>query len=167
MPTYQWVYANPSYPPANPYPGTGNFYSCPPITLPVGAQMKRFLVRTANIQGVSTGNGYNNSGIWSVNWRVHFTAGAYGARDLFLSYRRIPAERVAVYDVAATERIYTSYLHAGDNEIGFNQKAIFGKAGGAANTIVCDCGVNMLAPGMTAGITNWYFSYQFGVLYYL
>jgi hypothetical protein len=167
MGTYQWVYAVPTRGPAVPYPGSGQFYSCPAIVVPAGAQIKRMLVRNVTCQAVATGNGYNAIGMYFVNYRVHFTAGQYGVRDIFLTNLAVPAQTTAVYDVAATERIYTTYLNGADRDLGWNQRTIFGKVGGASMTILCDAGLNCLAPALSNALVNFYFGYQFGILYYL
>lgn len=134
------------------------------IALPAGAQMKRFIIRQCFWQATNNGTGGNNAFDISIRWNVKFTAGANINRVIWQSYRHVPFTATIFTPISGSNTWWWS--GAGDNELGVDQKATYGKSTDPAASILCSYSV--LATRF-ASMSNLFgeFGFQFAVLYYL
>ena len=135
-----------------------------PLTLPAGAQMKRFLVKNASFQVTSHGTSQSNQFPWAVTWSVAWTVGPNAGRVIYSTVRDIPM--IAAFDTGNVVGVYKVFWHAGDLELGFNQKSTYGKASGVSETLQFTYGFRHDAPTDVTN-TNGRFTWQCFVLYYL
>lgn len=103
------------------------------LVVPAGGIVKRFLLRQVSITGYVQGFNYNSLTPLRMLMSVNIIAGEYAPRDIYLTHRRVPSDYVGLYDIV--DRNYTQYVNGGDLELGFNQRASYGTAGGPGMTI--------------------------------
>ena len=161
MSRYHWL--NTSYDQA--WPAGGGTLTNLDVVIPAHATMKRFVVRNTGIQGVGTGIGFDM--VVNLFWlcSIDIVAGQYSPRNLFGTQRAIPAQVVALYDTPTTQRVYTHYVNAGDNELGINEKASYGLTTGGTFTVRLATSIHKQAGALS--IISGRAQAEFKVLYYL
>ena|ERR1700741_95157 len=135
-----------------------------PASLPAGATLKRFMVRQAAFYAKNQSNSFNDTFGMYVNWTVHFTSGPNSGRTIYSTNRDIPVE--FGLNPGSISNVYSAIWHAGDNELGFNERCSYGLASGAAANLQCSYSI---VPSRFSTFTNLFgeFSFQFAALYYL
>lgn len=96
------------------------------IVLPEGAIVKRFMLRNTNFTTRRIEANYGNTPEIVVSQQVHFTDGVNTGRAIYTSTKIVPWTIVLVSpDIAQT---WYSFYQAADHELGFNQKASYGRS---------------------------------------
>lgn len=132
MPTSHWVFSSVDSSSVGPF-----FVRNLDVVIPAGATMKRFILKGTRLTGKHSLADFEKVNLIYQTSTVDVIAGQYNGRNLYRTTRSVPMEVAAVYDSATFERVYTSYYHAGDLELGFNVKCSFGTASGPGFTVRC------------------------------
>lgn len=132
--------------------------------LPPGAQMKRFLIRNCHFQAKNVGASQSSQFALAMAWTVQFTGGANTGRIIWQANRDIPLQ--TWINSGAISGVFGALWHAGDNELGVNQRAIYGKATDGGANLQFTFGVT---PDRFHDFTNLFgeWSWNYGILYYL
>lgn len=135
------------------------------VSLPAGATVKRFQLRSCNIAGYVSGldSSYQRVGVWSED--VSFTAGPNINRHIYTSTRVVPMTVSTFVNTGVPVHEY--YVNAGDNELAFNQRCSYGLASGGAATLTFTGRYIPQYIGSLSGTLLGNFQYTFAVLYYL
>jgi hypothetical protein len=149
------------------WPGVSHNLGPADIVIPAGGLLRKVLVKQNVVNFTQTGNGYLVVGTWYVSQVIQFSGTAYAGRHIFDRYNRLPSNLSCVYDVPATERIYTSYVNAGDETMGVNEKMSYGGHGSSGLQLKYLCALNMAAPNLSPNPTDFFFETTIAALYYL
>lgn len=103
------------------------------LTLPAGAMMQKFLIRRCSFQAKNKGGSESAMFAMSLRWVVSFVGGPNTGRIIWSSYRDIPIEMG--FDSLDVINTYQALWHAGDLELGADQRSIYGKRSDPAMTI--------------------------------
>lgn len=136
----------------------------PAVSLPAGATVKRFQLRRCYY--LASNADHSDSGIFgiSMQMQVAFTSGPNSGRIIYQTARDIPFEQTIFVPITGTSRY--CFHHAGDNEMGFNERCSYGLASGGAATLAFTYSM----VGTRFFTMQNYFGelvLQFAVLYYL
>jgi len=96
------------------------------FTIPAGGILKKFIVYGTEIMGTQSGNSNLGPGVWCLNYYFTIDTGPNAPRQLYTTTRRIPFV-VSAYTKSFVDE-YTSYMNAGDNELGVDQECSYGKS---------------------------------------
>lgn len=133
------------------------------LAIPANATLHRFQLRRVSIQGYSHGTGFQYIQPLAMAQIVSFTTGFYAGRVLYQSYKDVPYNHT-IWTPISGDNAYAMY-HAGDVQMGFNERCSYGGAGKAASNLRFQWYV--VTP---AGYPNVYsvgMNYQFAALYHL
>jgi hypothetical protein len=131
------------------------------IALPANATLKRFQLRKCSIQGFSHGTGFQYIQPLAMAQIVQFTSGFYSGKVIYQSYKDVPYNHTIFVPITG-DNAYAMY-HAGDREMGFNERCSYGGAGKAASNLQFQW-----YPISPPGYPNVYavgMNYQFAALY--
>lgn len=107
------------------------------VAIPAGATLKRFIVSNQFYQGTTNGLVFSAIGNWGIRTEVAIVAGQYATRSLFLHRCALPQQVVGLYDNVALNRVYSSAICAGDQDLLIDQRVSFGTRSGPGFTIRC------------------------------
>lgn len=93
-------------------------------TIPAHATLKKVLFHNVQLGGMTNGNDYTYVPVWNCVSIVKIIYGPGSTRIIYRSGRRIPTYTTA-YLAGLTNR-YSSYISAGDLELGIDQKCSYG-----------------------------------------
>lgn len=156
MTTYTWVTGGGTV--GFPLPGHTTAVN---LSIPANATLKRFQLRRTSIQGYSQGTDWTYIQPMAMSQIVQFTSGFYNGRVIYQSYKDVPYSMAQF--VPLTGPGCFQYFHAGDNEMGFNERCSYGGAGKPASTLQF-----LWGPVTPSGYPNVYqigMNYQFAALY--
>ncbi len=136
---------------------------CFAASIPAGGIVKRFQLRNCLFHAKNFSNTFTNVFGLSIDMTVQFTSGPNNGRIIYKGKRDIPLQYGI--NVGSISGVYTGIWHAGDNELGFNQRCSYGLATGAAANLQFSY---FMVPDPFHGYDNYFgeWSFQFGVLYY-
>lgn len=138
------------------------------FTIPAGGILKKIIVYGMEIVGTQSGNSNLGIGVWTLNYYFTVTSGPDINRQLYTTTRRIPFQTTAYTKSFVDE--YTSYMSAGDTELGVNEKYSLGKSTSTSSWNIRALMSMHAAPGgqnANFGIGKGSATSIVGVLYYL
>lgn len=148
------------------FPGNAHNLGPAALAIPAGSTVKRFIIRRHVINFVQTGNAYTTVGTWYHSQSLSFTTGPYAGRGIYASYRAVKPQLTAVYDVAATQRIYSGFFSDGDETHFVDQRCSYGGPSSAAQTLTLLTALVMNGSGLSDAVTNFFYEVELYVLYY-
>lgn len=138
------------------------------FTIPAHGILKKIIVYGTEIVGTQSGNSNLGIGVWCLNMYMTVTSGPDNNRILYTSTRRIPFQCTAYLKGFTDE--YTSYMNAGDNELGVDQEYSLGKSTSTSSWTIRVLMAMHAAPGgqnANFGIGKGSSTISVGVLYYV
>lgn len=160
MGTYTWIQTGSSK------VGSGYLSFDPMVlTIPSGATLKRMILANVHYQAIQQGTTWDalSPTTWDMN--VLLNSSYYGTKLIYRATRAIPMAVTSSIDNLPTALVrWSAYFVAGENELGFNQRASYGTHDTPAFTISLSAGASPRPGSPTTA--NYDASCLFQALYY-
>jgi hypothetical protein len=95
-------------------------------TIPAGGILKKFLLHNVQLGGLIRGTDDTYVPVWNCIQLVKILTGPNANRIIYRSGRRVPCFPVAI--LSGVQNKYSTYVSAGDLELGIDQKCSYGLA---------------------------------------